>query len=289
MWFFYALAFAFLSSISVIIAKKVMLKTDHYSYILFSCIFTAPFLYILSTLFFEKPTIDSTFWLVTVLGTVISISAAIMAFKAIRESEVSLVNPISAFNPVFTTIISFFTLKEIVGLKSILGIVLVVLGAYFLQISKFNKGFLNPIKALITHKGVQLTFLAQLLWAITPSFEKTAILHTIPKNPSFAAFVGQLIAILLLIPLVFKLSDKPLLNLRINIKWFFLVGILSGLSITCAFMAYSLSPLGVSTAIFKLSLIIIPVLSWLFFKEKDIKERLLGSFIMLCGVILLII
>lgn len=289
MWFWYAITFAIISSFSVIIAKKVMQKVDQYTYLFVSSLFTVPFLLILALVFFQIPSLDTTFWRAIVVGTVISVTAALLAYKAIRESEISLVNPISAFNPLFTAIISFFTLKEVINIRGILGIVTIVAGAYILKISKSKKGFFEPIRALVTHRGVQLSFLAYFLWAITPTFEKTAILHTSPQNPSFAAFVGQIVAILIYIPLVMKLSKKPFEAVRLNVKWFLLVGMLGGLGVTSAYMAFSLTNLGFATAIFKLSMVFTVILGWVFFKEKDIKQRLLGSLVMLLGVTLLVI
>lgn len=288
MWFFYALAFAIISSFSVIIAKKVMQSVDQYSYLLFVSICTVPYLIILSLVFFKQPNLDRAFWLAITTGTAISVVAAILAYKAIRESEVSLVNPISAFNPMFVAIISFFILNEMLGLRDVLGIIVIVIGAYVLQASKSKKGFFEPIRALVTHKGVQLSFVAYFLWAITPSFEKTAILHANPSNPLFVASVEKTLSILIFIPIVFKKSITPIKKVFASWRLILLDGLLGGLGIGAAFMAYSLSPLGLATAVFKLSVVIVPVLGWLFFKEKDIKERLLGALIMLGGVILLL-
>lgn len=53
-------------------------------------------------------------------------------------------------------------------------------------------------------------------------------------------------------------------------------------------MAFSLTKLGYATAIFTLSMPFTVILGWLFFKEKDIKARFLGSVVMLIGVILLV-
>lgn len=289
MWFWYALAFALLSSIGTIIAKKVMKSVDHYTFLLINSIFIAPFLLIFALYFYGIPKLDTTFWIVTLLGTAISVFAAILAYKAIRESEISLVGPLSAFNPIFTTIVSFFTLKELISLNDILGILLIVLGAYALQFSKNKNGLLAPIVALSTYKGVRLTLVANLLWAITPTFEKTAIFHTFPQNPSFAAMIGQIIAIAIYIPLVGKLSKNPVQAFKLNYKWFLLAGLLGGLGITFAFIAYSTSPLGISTAVFKLSILFTVLFGWVFFKEKDIKEKLLGTIIMLLGVTLIVI
>lgn len=289
MWFWYALGFAILSSFGIIIAKKVMGTVDQYTYLLINGLFTAPTLLIIALIFFGIPTFDTTFWTVTLIGTSISVFAAILAYKAIRESEISLISPISAFNPAFTAIISFFTLKEVISLKNIFGIVIIVSGTYLLQLSKSQKGFFKPIKTLFTHKGVRLSLFAQFLWAVTPSFEKTAILHTFPQNPSFAAFIGQIIAIFIYIPLVWKLSKNPIKSFKLNFKWFLIAGLISGLAISFAFIAYNLANLGVVTAVFKLSMVFTVFFGWFFFKEKNIKDKLLGTFVMLAGVTLLVI
>ena len=289
MWFTYALAFAVISSFSVIVAKKVMRDVDHFTYLLVVSILTAPFLLAFAVIFFDVPSLDAVFWRATLTGTLISVAGSLLVYKAIRESEISLVNPISAFNPVFTAIIAFFILGEAIGFKGFLGIAVVVMGAYVLQISKSKRGLLEPIKALAKHKGVQLSFIAYFLWAITPSFEKTAILHTFPQNPSFAAFVGKTISIFLLAAVALKKSSTPFKKILLNWKLILLDGVFGGVGIAVAFMAYSLAPLGYATAIFKLSVIIVPILGWKFFKEANVKERILGSVIMLTGVILLLI
>lgn len=287
MWFFYALAFAIISSFSVIVAKKVMGSVEHYTYLLVSSIFTAPFLLTISLLFFDVPILDKTFWLATAVGTVISALAGILAYKAIQDSEVSLINPISAFNPAFTALISYFTLKETLSIKSIVGIIVIVIGAYILNITKLERGFLSPFRELVRHKGVQFSFIAYFLWAITPTFEKTAILHTSPQNPPFAAFIGQLIALFIYFPFVLRFSKNPIEKINLNLKLLLINGALGGAAITFAFLAFATSPLGVATGIFKLSLIFVPILSWIFFRENDIKERFIGSLIMLAGVVLL--
>ena len=289
MWFFYALAFAVISSFSIIIAKKVMKDVDQYAYLLLVSIFTFPFLFLSSLAFYGIPRLDPGFWMPTITGTAISVLASLLVYKAIRESEISLVNPISSFNPVFTTIVSFIFLGEKLKFTDTLGILLIVLGAYFLQLSKSKEGLFAPFTALVNHKGVRLAIVAYLLWSITPAFEKTAILYTSPQNPPFAAFIGKTVAILLLVPVAWKKSITPIRKALVSWKWILLDGILGGLGISAAFIAYSLSPLGIATAVFKLSVIIVPVLGWLFFKEKGIKERLAGSFVMLLGVIFLVV
>ena len=156
------------------------------------------------------------------------------------------------------------------------------------KLSKSKKGIFGPIKALAKHRGVQLSLLAYLLWAISPTFEKTAIFHTVPQVPPFAPLVGMIGAIVIYTPLVAKLSKKPVVILKRYLKLFVLSGFIGGIGMAAAFIAFSLANLGFVTAVFKLSMIFTVILGWLFFKEKDIKDRLLGSAVMLAGVILLV-
>lgn len=191
MWFYFAIAFAVLSSCSVLVAKKVMREVDQYTYLLLVSIFTAPYLLIFSLIFFDLPKLDSSFWLATITGTIISVVASIFVYRAIKESELSLVNPISAFNPIFTTIIAFFFLGEILQPKDILGVVIVVIGTYILQLSKSQNGFFEPLKGLINHKGVQLAFIGFFLWGITPSFEKNRYSPYISAKSYLSGFCRQ--------------------------------------------------------------------------------------------------
>lgn len=288
MWFIFGLTFAITSAFGTIIAKSILKDSDEYAYIWLSSIFTLPFLFGIILIFYQIPAIDRTF-IFAVLGSLsFDVIAALVAFRAIKISEISLINPMSAFNPVFVSIISFFTLGERIGIKGLLGILLIVAGAYLLQASKAKGGFLAPLRALLTHKGVQYSLIAYFLWAITPTFQKTAIFHTTPQVPPFASFIGLLGMTLVYTPLTVKFSRKPLAIARKYFKLLILFGVLGAVAQVAAFTAFSLTKLGFATAVFKLSMIFTVILGWLIFKEKDIKSRLLGSTVMLTGVILLV-
>lgn len=288
MWFFYAFAFAILSSFGTVIAKNILKDSDEFSYTLFALISILPFLLLLILIIYGIPEVDAIFIRAVLASTVLDVVAMFLIARAVKLSEISLINPISAFNPVFTALISYFALGETITTKGAIGILMVVLGAYLLQITKSEKGLLSPLKALFSHQGVRYALIVSLLWAITPAFQKTAILHTFPDVPPFASFTGLVASTLVYIPLTVKFSKKPLRVLKRHFKAFLLFGLLGGFSQFFAFMAFSLTHLGYATAAFKLSILFTVVLGWLFFKERNIKERLLGSTVMLIGVVLLL-
>lgn len=289
MWFPFALIFALVTSFGFIIAKKIMQEADEYFYLFLGGLFSLPVLLFIVLIFYEIPKVDEVFILVVAASSLMGVLAAVLAYRAIKISEVSLVASLSAFSPVFTAILAFLFLGELVGLKGWFGIFLVVLGAYLLELSRIKSGFLAPFKGLSTNRGVRYSIAAYFIWSITPVFEKTAILHTNPQVPPFAALVGMgvtTVAFGLLLPTLSKIRN-PLRTARKFLPVLLLVGLLGGVGLASAFIAFSLTNLGFVSAVFRLSIIFTVVLGCIFFKERKIKDKLLGSLIMLIGVFLL--
>lgn len=288
MWFLYALTFAISSSFAAIIAKRGMRSLNEYQYLWLSGLFTIPFLLLIILYFYQIPSVDNVYILAVSGSIFLDIFAAIFAYRAIKIAEVSLVAPMAAFNPVFTALISWIILHESIQGKGILGILLVCIGAYLLQVSKLDRDWLAPIKTLLNNQAVRLSLIAYFIWAVTPIFQKIAIAHTDPQVPPFVSFTGLVVTNIVFGIIAFKKTPLPFGQVREIIPLLVIVGILAGVGQAAAFMAFSLTNLGYATAIFKLSMVFTVILGWLFFKEKNIKDRLLGSLVMLAGIYLLI-
>lgn len=289
MWFWLALTFAILSSINVLIYKIILKRSDEYVVAWISSIFALPILALIVLLFYQIPRVDW-FFAFGIIGTVsLNVMAGILSFRAIKLTDISLIAPISAFNPVFTTLVSFFTLKETPDLKGAIGVATIVIGAYVLNFTSFKDGIFVPFKKLFSHKGVVLALICNFIWGITPVFEKIAIRHTFPQVPPFVSLVGSFSLAIAFWPIMLKKSRNPFAQIRLHFRSFLLAGIFGGIAAAAAFTAYSLTNLGYATAIFKLSMVFTVIWGYLFLKEPAIKEKLLGSVIMLIGVLLLVL
>lgn len=288
MWFWLALSFAFWNSISVVIAKKILKTTDVFVFIAFGNLVFVPFMVLV--LFFQGfPKIDQTFLINIFSAIFLGIFVQLSYIKAIKIAPISLVVPMAALTPVVATIFGFIYLGEVFTALKLVGIFLVVSGAYLLNIKDIKKGLLEPIKALLRNRGVQLSLLGNFLVGITPIFEKKAIFHTSPNSPLMALLFEDLFFAIIFLPIALKNFNKAFSQFKINF-WLFVLPVPFGLFASwAAFKAYSLTNLGYATAIFKISIIFGIIWGWLFFKEKDINERLLGAFVMLVGTILLVI
>src|SRR3989344_6762229 len=112
MWFFYAFGFAITTAMSNLIAKSMLKKMDEYQYLFLVGLVGIPTVLIIVLTFFQIPKFNDIFLITSFLSVAIGVVAAILAFQAIKISEISLVAPIASFNPVFTAIISFLVLGE---------------------------------------------------------------------------------------------------------------------------------------------------------------------------------
>lgn len=287
MWFFYSLYFALWSSVSVAIFKKISFKLDAKSTLFVAGIFVLPFMFTLSFFLYGIPSVSWKFFLFLLCSGALDVIAFTSSLRAIKLTPISLLSPITTATPVFTTLFAFLALRETPTTLKFLGILLIVLGAYTLNIKDVAHGLLKPIKTLSTDRGVQLTFLASLIWAITPIFQKQAILETTPRAPLFTSAVGLLLVTFFIGSFAIKNTLNKMDDIKKLSPYFLLNGFFGALAQLAAFTAFLLTNLGYATAVFKLSVFFTIIGGWLFFKEKRIGERLLGAAIMLAGTLLL--
>ncbi len=162
---------------------------------------------------------------------------------------------------------------------------LVLVGAYWLNHSTTD--WLAPFNALALKPGVVLVLLAGLLWAITPLFEKTAIRHTFPESPRFAAFVTTTLLTLTLTPIVAIRGRPAIGQLLLHHREWLLAALIAGSAPIPGYTAFSLGFVGYVTTLFKLSTIMTVLWGSLFLKERHVAQRLPGSLMMVAGAILI--
>jgi len=234
------------------------------------------------------PKILPYFYPLMLTSSLLDVVAGIVSMNAIRISSISLISPISSFNPVFTTLIAAFAIGEIPSPTKMLGIIVIVIGAYLLNVTDIRGGVLTPFKKLITNRGVQLFFLANLLWGITPIFQKQAIFQTVPTMPVFPSFFGGILVSIFIAPFAVRRLKNSFLPIQRNVWWFLLLGLLGAIAQWAAFTAFSQTNVGYATAIFKLSTLFTILWGAIFFREERIKERFLGGGVMVLGTILIV-
>lgn len=287
MWAFLALGAAMLTSFNPILYKRMLKDAEPILVVWGSTFLSLPLLGLFTfALASQIPTLDWLF-VVGVIGSAsLNVIAHLASTRALKLADASLVTPLLIFSPVFTLLISAVFLSEIPSTRGLLGVGLVLLGAYWLNRSS-ETGWLAPFKSLAITPGVTLVLLAGLLWAITPLFEKIAILHTNPESPRFAAFAATTLLVFILTPAVIVRGKSAIVKLSLYRRELILTGLIAGVAPVLGYTAFSLGLVGYVTTLFKLSTLMTVIWSFLFLKERGLAQRLPGSLVMVIGAILI--
>lgn len=287
MWAFFALGAAFLTSFNPILYKR-MLKNANATVVVWGVtLLSLPLLGLLTLALTRTPPDVDTLFALGVLGSaVLNVVAHLASTQSLKLADASLVIPLLTFSPVFTLMISALFLGEIPSPRGLLGVGLGLAGAYWLN-HEPGRGWLAPWKALALKPGVALVLLAGLLWAITPLFEKTAIQHTRPQSPQFAAFIATALLVLLLTPFVIGRNGAGLSQLSAYRREWLLAGLIAGTAPILGYMAFSQGLVGYVTTLFRLSAAMTVLWGALILKEPGLRQRLPSSLVMVIGAILI--
>lgn len=287
MWILLALGAAFLTSFNPILYKRMLKDADVLIVVWGVTLLALPLLGLFALA--PTPQIPRMDWLFAlgVLGSAgLNAIAHLASTRALKLADVSFVTPLLIFSPVFTVLISALFLGEIPSARGMLGVGLVLLGAYWLNYHPGTNWFMQ-FKTFALTPAVILVLLAGLLWAITPLFEKTAIQHTDPENPRFAAFLADALLVAMLAPAIMARGRAAIEKLLLHRRELFLAGLIAGIAPVLGYTAFSLGFVRYVTTLFKLSTLMTMFWSFLFLKEHGFKQRLPASIVMVAGAILL--
>ena len=287
MWIFFALGAALLASLNPIINKRLLADTDVTVVAWAGQAFGLPLLALNLILFFRPvPRVDAWFFIGILGSAIFNTLAHLSATQALKEGEASLVTPLFVFSPAVTLLVSAITLGEIPSLVPMIGVGLVIVGAYLIALSS-GRDPRAPLQSNSNQRAVWLAVGASVLWGITPVFEKTAIQHTFPENPTAAALGALVTLALILFPIMMSKSIHPFAQIRIRLRGFVALGVIGGVAPLLGYAAFSLGLVGYVSALFKMSSVF--SLGWAYFLlgEKNATHRFPGALLMILGTILI--
>ena len=271
---------AFLFALRNVFLKKVLAENNvlviSFGLYLISFIILSPLLAIINV-----PELDKTFWIAVIILLPLETAAILLYLKAIKISPLSSCVPFTALTPLFLILTAFLILKELPDKSGIIGIFLVVFGAYSLNIHKSKSGWLGPIKSILEEKGSLLMILVAFIFSLTSILGKIAINHS-----DFIFF--SIFYFILLTPVLFLLSlitaKSNFHQILKNKKFIFLGGLCFAISLLLHNLAITMTIVPYFISIKRTSIIFNVILGAIIFKEKNIREKLLGSIIMIIGI-----
>lgn len=285
LWLPFALLNAFSESVSNALGKRGALKIDILS-VAWSQKFFALFILIpLAIITHSFIPVNGTFWLALLATSALNTITSILFVKAIKDSSLSLTLPIVTLTPLFLLITSPLLIGEFPKPLGVLGILSTVVGAYILNLTQKVHGVFEPILSIYKERGSRLMLIVALIWSVTSNIDKIAVKNSNPLLFSLASTV----LILFFLTVVLKVKKTSFETIFKSSRILAPIGIASGLSTAFQMIAISLTLVPNVITVKRTSAIFGIAWGKLFFKEENIKERLIGAVIMVLGVVLILL
>jgi len=282
-WFFLSLACAFFTATTAMLSKLLLRKKSIIFVGWARFLFSLPIFALL--IYFYRPSMHFTpvFWKTVAVLLPFELAAFLLFLKALKISPLSLTFPLLGLTPVFAVLFSYILLRERPSLLGVAGIALVSAGAYLLNLDSIKKGFLAPITAIFKERGSTFMLIVAFIYGITSVLGKKAVMLSGPL--SFAA-VYYAIFFVLFTPLALAEKKKaPVFGKDIFL--FVALGVSFTAAMILHFNAVRLVNVSYMVSVKRLSLAISVLYGALIFKERNIGYRMVGSLVMVGGVLLL--
>jgi len=153
-----------------------------------------------------------------------------------------------------------------------------------LNASASKEGLLGPIRAILKEPGSILMLIVAVIYSVTSTLGKVAVQHSSP------IFFGFFYPFTLTVVLTIFLGAKGKLGHVFSKPATFIpIGLCTAAMIISHFIAISMTQVAYMIAVKRTSLVFSVIYGWLLFKEEKIKERLIGSGLMLAGVVMILV
>jgi uncharacterized membrane protein len=223
------------------------------------------------------------FWIAIIYICFISTPfETIFYYEALKEEDISLVIPILSLAPALTIVFSFFLLREIPTFLGTVGVLCIVLGIYALKIGQAKEGILQPIHHLRNSRGVRLMALVMVSLALGSVFDKLGVTNSNAYFYTLVNYIGVCISLLIIACVK---ARSHLKDLFIHAKSFFVIGIfVAGYTLLYSLALEAGSAFYV-VSIRNASILFTMLFSYLFLKEKGLKEKLFAGFLIFIGLV----
>ncbi len=283
-WFLFALLSALFVSGGDFFSKHGIKRLNENVMAFCASFFT--FIFALIFLSFSSiPLLGESFWLAWVLSTSLNVMALTLFFRAIKNSDISLVVPLLMLTPLFIIVVGPIITGEFPTIFGIAGAMLIAAGAYVLRASAIRHGgILEPFRSLARDKGAQSMGAVALIYSVTASIDKVGVLN------SSAIFWPVSVCGFMAVILFFR--SRAIIRKERNIIAAHLpilagIGLMGALAYVAQNIAISQANVLYVNSIKRLSVVLTVLQGHLLFNENGLMERLLGALIMFAGVLVI--
>lgn len=286
MWFWYALASAFLVGLSIAVSKRALvdINTSLVTWALFTL--SLPVLLIIA-LWNGVPKATPLFYGGAVLSGFVFVFSKLIELRAVKESALASVYPLTTFSTIFTYILGVMLLSEHVRTIALIGLFITLFGAYLLNIAKAKEGVWQPLITLLREPSSSRILLAMVFAAFSSIFDKTALLNIENGNPAFTLIVENIVMATLLTGYLSQRHTGWTKTLKKNFGMLLLMSLIYAAGGIATFKAFAMGPIALASAVKRTQVLWVFLFGILFFAERPSRNAWFATLLMLAGVVLM--
>lgn len=219
-----------------------------------------------------------------VFGVACNIVGAWGFLAGLKRADVSLVAPLMLMTPLILLITSPLMLGQSPTMVGIGGVSLIVVGSYLMNLQKAAESFFAPFKELFSDRGVQLAMIGVVGLSISSTFDGMGA--QIVDGLSWYLF--KLIGISFVLGLVLRQRIVGgFKNAEGASRFIVFAGFCGYISGSAQMLAMEMAMVPYVMSVKRLSVFFSVLLGHLLFRERGLRDRLIGVAVMFVGVVLI--
>ncbi len=241
-------------------------------------------------LIIEPLVMPTQFWTDVIVVSMMNALTAVFTVKALKKGDLSIIDPLRSLVPVFVLLCGPFILNEYPDMFGLLGVLSIIAGSYLLELRKTGLGILSPVKALWRHPGAPYMIVNTLLWGVSSTVSKRAIIGT--STTHYIIALSSFMALFLTIAALFRIRTTHLkvahFSFSKQIAPLFIIGFLGAAIHYCQAIAMTYMLAVYVIAIKRLDLIFSIIIGKIFFRESSFGFRFAAGVLMITGTFIIL-
>ncbi len=266
--------------------KQLTAAGNHPLIVNFLTYFILSLFCVVAAFFLEIPYLGSQFWLYAILGGITGALGNGFLVKALQMGDLSVLGPINSYKSVIGMIVGIFLLSEIPNFWGLLGVALIIYGSYFV---------LDTVDTRFSWKLLEKPEIRFRIWAmILTTIEAVFVKKVILASSTTMAFMSWCIfgALFSFFFLFFNTPNIRTFTNTLRPKYpgrFLLLVTCVGIMTFTTNYVFDHMPVGYALSLFQLSTIVSILFGYQFFREKEIRKKVVGAVIMIVGSVMIIL
>ena len=226
------------------------------------------------------------FWIYSIGGGITGALGNGFIIKALEKGDLSVLGPINAYKSIIGMIFAFILIREIPNTPGLLGVALIIIGSYFV-LDTTEERFTWK---LFTQPAIQYRIGALVLTGIQAVLDKKIIaLSSLEIAFAGWSIFGGLFSFFFILFTPIKLKTEIEKINKSTVSKYLLLVLSIGIMLASTNFALQNMPVGYVLALFQLSIILSVILGNKFFNEGHLIKKLIGSFIMIGGSLMILL